>query len=82
MTLPGATPVAPSKYGISKVPTWFAPAATLANLADVVGTGAGAGEPLVYNPATGQWQAGHRRQPGDRAPRWGCPFRLPVARSG
>ena len=56
VTLPGTTPVAPSKYGIGQVPTWFAPAATLANLADVVGTGAGAGEPLVYNPATGQWQ--------------------------
>ena len=39
--LPGTTPVAPSKYGIGQVPTWFAPAATLANLADVIGTGGG-----------------------------------------
>jgi hypothetical protein len=56
VNLPGTTPVAPGRYGTGQVPTWFAPAATLANLADVVGTGGAGGAPLVYNAATGQWQ--------------------------
>jgi hypothetical protein len=66
--LPGTTPVAPSKYGIGQVPTWFSPAATLANLADVIGTGAAAGEPLVYNPATGQWQPATAVNPATGTP--------------
>jgi hypothetical protein len=54
----GTTPVAPSKYGTGQVPTYFTPAATLSGLADVsstAGTAQGTA-PLVYNPATGQYQ--------------------------
>lgn len=54
----GTTPVAPSKYGTGQVPTYFTPAATLSGLADVSST-AGSAQgtaPLVYNPATGQYQ--------------------------
>lgn len=52
----GSTPVAPSKYGTGQVPTYFTPAATLASL---VGPSAGSTvshAPLVYNPATGNYQ--------------------------
>ncbi len=59
----GTTPVAPSKYGTGQVPTWFTPAATLANLADVIGTGGTGGSPLVYNSATGQWQSASAADP-------------------
>jgi hypothetical protein len=55
----GTSPVAPSKYGTGQVPTYFTPAATLGSLADVAGASAGstmASTPLVYNPATGQYQ--------------------------
>jgi hypothetical protein len=54
----GTSPVAPSKYGTGQVPTYFTPAATLAGLADVAGnTGSAMSTaPLVYNPATGQYQ--------------------------
>lgn len=54
----GTTPVAPSKYGTGQVPTYFTPAATLSGLADV-SSSAGSAQgtaPLVYNPATGQYQ--------------------------
>ena len=63
----GTTPVAPSKYGTGQVPTWFSPAATLANLADVVGTGGTGGSPLVYNAATGQWQSASAANPATGA---------------
>lgn len=55
---PGLTPVAPSKYGTGQVPTYFDPAAQLRTLADVNTRGAQAAvaAPLVYNPATGQYQ--------------------------
>ena len=52
----GATPVAPSQYGTGQVPTYFTPAASLVALA---GSGAGSSmssAPLVYNPATGNYQ--------------------------
>jgi len=55
----GTSPVAPSKYGTGQVPTYFTPAATLQGLADVAGNSAGStmsSAPLVYNPATGQYQ--------------------------
>jgi hypothetical protein len=54
----GTTPVAPSKYGTGQVPTYFTPAATLSGLADVASTAGSAQStsPLVYNPATGQYQ--------------------------
>ena len=57
VSIQGTTPVAADKYGIGQVPTYFTPAATLATLADVVGTGSAPdGAPLVYNAATGKWQ--------------------------
>jgi hypothetical protein len=55
----GTSPVAPSKYGIGQVPTYFTPAASMATLADVAGASIGstmANSPMVYNPATGQYQ--------------------------
>jgi hypothetical protein len=63
VNIPGTSPVAPSKYGTGQVPTWFAPAQTLSGLADVVGSGGAHAAPLVYNPATGQWQAGGSPDP-------------------
>jgi hypothetical protein len=63
VNIPGTSPVAPSKYGTGQVPTWFTPAQTLAGLADVVGSGGSHSAPLVYNPATGQWQAGGSADP-------------------
>jgi hypothetical protein len=59
----GTTPVAPSKYGTGQVPTYFTPAQTLATLGDVVGTAAAHSAPLVYNAATGQWQAAGTTNP-------------------
>ena len=54
----GTSPVAPSKFGTGQVPTYFTPAATLSGLADVSSSAATAlgTAPLVYNPATGQYQ--------------------------
>lgn len=52
----GATPVAPSKYGTGQVPTYFTPAATLTTLSGAAAGSTQAGSPLVYNPATGQYQ--------------------------
>lgn len=63
VNIPGTSPVAPSKYGTGQVPTWFAPAQTLSGLADVVGSGGSHAAPLVYNPVTGQWQAGGSPDP-------------------
>jgi hypothetical protein len=63
VNIPGTSPVAPSRYGTGQVPTWFTPAQTLAGLADVVGSGGSHSAPLVYNPATGQWQAGGSADP-------------------
>jgi hypothetical protein len=59
----GTTPVAPSKYGTGQVPTYFTPAASLGNLADVMGKGGSGGSPLVYNSATGQWQSASSADP-------------------
>jgi hypothetical protein len=55
----GTSPVAPSKYGTGQVPTYYTPAASLASLADVHSVSAGStmsNAPLVYNPATGNYQ--------------------------
>jgi hypothetical protein len=68
VNIPGTSPVARSKYGTGQVPTWFAPAQTLSGLADVVGSGAAHAAPLVYNPATGQWQAGGSADPATGLP--------------
>jgi hypothetical protein len=63
----GTSPVAPSKYGTGQVPTYFSPAATLAGLGDVSTHSApsttASGAPLVYNPATGQYQAAGSTDP-------------------
>jgi hypothetical protein len=62
----GTSPVAPSKYGTGQVPTYFDPAATLAGLGDVATGTAGSvksNAPLVYNAATGQYQAAGTTDP-------------------
>lgn len=59
----GTTPVAPSVYGAGQVPTYFTPAASLSNLADVVGNGGQHAAALVYNAATGQWQVSGSTDP-------------------
>ena len=62
----GTSPVAPSKYGTGQVPTYFTPAATLQGLSDVATNSAASTQtnaPLVYNSATGQYQAAGSTDP-------------------
>jgi hypothetical protein len=62
----GTSPVAPSKYGTGQVPTYFEPAATLSGLADVSTNSASStasGAPMVYNAATGTYQAAGSTDP-------------------
>jgi hypothetical protein len=74
----GTSPVAPSKYGTGQVPTYYSPAATMAGLGDVAASSAGSvksAAPLVYNSATGQYQAAGTTDPVSGAT-------LPVVVSG
>jgi hypothetical protein len=52
----GATPVAPSQYGTGQVPTYFTPAASLTQMAGASAGSSISNAPLVYNPATGNYQ--------------------------